>query len=212
MQKKSLIVGCNGSMGKRYQAIMANLKQDCFLADIGTKESDLGFFIEKSDNIIIATPTNTHLGILLKAARSGKNILCEKPISKDMYELAQIFDHIDDSKCKFTMTMQYKELVDDSTIGTSEYNYFRSGTDGLAWDCIQIIGLAKGKLVLKNTSPIWRCKINGKRLNLGDMDSAYVNFVKKFLEKKESDDLDYLWSIHEKTAILANAGQNIYEQ
>lgn len=212
MRKNSLIIGSNGSMGKRYQAIMAHLKQDCYLADIGTSNVELARQIDASENIIIATPTNTHFEMIKKSASRGKNILCEKPLSKDMKELVSMFDFIEASQCRFNMTMQYCELFDPNSVGTSEYNYFRSGNDGLVWDCIQIVGLSKGKLVLQNMSPIWRCKINGKRLNLGDMDMAYVNFVKKFLMKKENYNLDELWRIHEKTAILANAGEFSYAQ
>lgn len=212
MKKNSLIIGCNGSMGKRYQAILAHLKQDCYLADISTSNYELDKQIDAAENIIIATPTNTHFELIKKTAKKNKNILCEKPLTKSMKELSLMMDFVEKSKCKFTMTMQYKELISESTVGSSEYNYFRSGNDGLVWDCIQIIGLSKGKLVLQNLSPIWKCKINGKRLNLGDMDLAYVNFVKKFLENKTSDNLEILWNIHEKTSILATAGAHHYEQ
>jgi myo-inositol 2-dehydrogenase/D-chiro-inositol 1-dehydrogenase len=38
------------------------------------------------DAVVIGTPTDTHVGLLLKAVELGKAVLCEKPIDLDMAE------------------------------------------------------------------------------------------------------------------------------
>jgi hypothetical protein len=67
------------------------------------------------------------------------------------------------------------------TVGDTHYDYYNSGADGLAWDCIQLIHLAKsGVGYLRNDSPIWDCMINGTRLNRELIDMCYVKMIKDF--------------------------------
>lgn len=196
---KTLVIGHKGSMGQRYCAILKHLKIPFCGVDKDVTSSEVLKLAEHSKNVIICTPTESHYFWAKKLIPMNKNILCEKPITKSLEELTHIFDLVSDHKSLFTMTMQYKELVKDFSVGTSEYNYFRTGKDGLAWDCLQIIGLARGPFVIDNKSPIWKCKINGIRLNLSDMDLAYVNYTRKFLFTKKSHDLDFLFEVHRKT-------------
>ena len=36
------------------------------------------------DAIVIGTPTNTHIQLMMRAVRQGKAVLCEKPIDLDL--------------------------------------------------------------------------------------------------------------------------------
>jgi hypothetical protein len=99
----------------------------------------------------------------------------------------------------FTMTMQYHELVKSYETGkVSKYDYFRSGPDGLVWDCLQIIGLSRGPIELSDISPIWSCDINGQKLNLSDMDRAYVRFMSKWIYGSLDQTMDEVRFMHEK--------------
>ncbi|MCP4384336.1 MAG: Gfo/Idh/MocA family oxidoreductase, partial [Hyphomicrobiales bacterium] len=41
------------------------------------------------DAVLIASPTNTHVDLILRAAAAGKPILCEKPIDVDIAKVEQ---------------------------------------------------------------------------------------------------------------------------
>jgi hypothetical protein len=194
-----LIVGSEGSMGKRYQAILEYLGKEFGCIDKGSTFAQIKEHASRSTGVIIATPTDTHTEIIYEILPTGKPILCEKPITKDVAELTQLFADIKASNIHFNMMFQYKNLVPEFGSGESSYDYFRHGNDGLFWDCLQIIGLAKGKVILEEKSPTWHCTINGHRLNSAHMDGAYITSVNSFL-RGQPQDLDELLRIHKKTA------------
>ena len=193
-----VLLGSEGSMGKRYQSILEYLdvEHECF--DIDADMDDIEAAVIESDGIIISTPTEAHVGYIRKFIDYKKPILCEKPITKNILSIRGLLAEIHYCKCNFTMMMQYKELVDPSDSGPSYYNYFRTGNDGLIWDAIQIIGLAKDDVRVSNDSPIWKCMINGRKLSLADMDLAYIKYVRRWLEKP-GQSLTEIRQIHEKT-------------
>lgn len=82
------------------------------------------------------------------------------------------------------------------------YNYFKTGNDGLLWDCINIIGTARGPYFIKNDSLIWDCQINGWPIDLRDMDQAYIwnlqDWVKGWRNK------DYILPTHLKVLEAIN--------
>ncbi len=105
------------------------------------------------------------------------------------------------------MVFQYGELIKFPHLRKgrdTEYNYFRSGKDGLVWDCLQIIALANDEISLRNDSPIWRCKINGTTLDLSDMDYAYHSFIKKWTKNGIDQNLSDLFKFHKKTEAIFN--------
>jgi hypothetical protein len=195
-----LIVGSEGSMGKRYQAILKYLGHNPVCADLGTSNNELIDKAMGSGGVIIATPTHTHTDIIRLVAPTRKPILCEKPVCKDPEELRGVLELVQTFGTPFAMMMQYKELAHRDTIGPSMYNYFRHGNDGLIWDCFQVIALARGTVNLGEDSPVWACKINGKTLNLSHMDSAYISYVQKWLKNPDFHDHTEIQRMHEKVA------------
>lgn len=201
------IIGANGGMGRRYQAILAFLGYEVAPIEVDHEEFYIKKCIERSDGVIIATPTDTHAAIVRKTLKYRKPILCEKPICKDTTELNNLFTEIKESKTPFRMVFQYSLLCGTARIGRSNYNYFRHGNDGIYWDCLQIIGLARSGISLEETSPVWRCTINGQVLKIADMDSAYIGDVQRWMRNPNLD-LSFLKEIHEKTASLERDGKN----
>jgi len=175
-----LIIGSEGSMGKRYQAILRHLKEEFVRCDKvdGTLPLVSARLLDYQ-GVIVCTPTDTHTSILnyLEAGEFNGRVLCEKPLTKSMPHL----DYILNLKIDLTCMMQYSVLDDPNAQGPSHYNYFRHGNDGLVWDCFQVIALARGKVAISEDSPVWSCRLNGKKLFLSDMDDAYVKFVKGWL-------------------------------
>lgn len=199
-----LIVGADGNMGKRYARILDYLGKSWTGVDVGTSPEEIEARGKEAHGYILATPTDTHLELIEKYSLSGKPILCEKPISKDLARMRTLFADLRKRQTDLTMVMQYSWLTRSRSIGWSYYNYFKHGNDGLVWDCIQIIGLARGRIDLEDDSPVWRCRINGHSLKIADMDAAYIRFIQDWLGSP-SQSLDEIMEIHEKTNELAHS-------
>lgn len=177
------LIGSEGSMGTRYKAILKFLGEDFECFDVNDSITSRAIdTAKKSDGIIIATPTETHCDYLGLFNQANKPILCEKPLSKDKQELVKIIE-LCRSGLNLTMMLQYKFYDSLEHNGDSFYNYFRHGKDGLAWDCIQILALARGNVQLAGTSPVWRCRLNGMDLSLDRMDEAYLWAVTNWLSE-----------------------------
>lgn len=197
-----LILGGKGNMGQRYQAVLKHLGVRFAVADVETSPADMKTLAAQSEGIIIATPTDTHTAYILSLAPLKKPILCEKPICKDPVELRSVLHEVKTQGCPFSMVYQYGMLLTTSgQRGLTFYDYFKHGSDGLAWDCIQVIGLARGDIKLEEESPIWRCAVNGERLHLGQMDKAYIEFIRRWMREPKQD-LGALVAVHEKAAHL----------
>lgn len=180
MTKKIAVLGCKGNMGRRYTAILKLLGHMSIGVDIDTPGILSGI-----DGAIVATPTHTHFSLITDLIGLDIPILCEKPISKNYEEILAVCA-IDELNLR--MINQYEMYdIPDNYGGKTYYNYFKTGSDGLLWDCINIIGLAKGDVDIKNDSPIWDCFINGFRLDLGDMDEAYIANIEDWLLKFDSN-------------------------
>lgn len=203
---KVLIIGSEGNMGARYRAILDYLHVPYARYDL-----KLNIPIEQAaigcDRTLIATPTPFHAESIRQAIRHVQGpILCEKPITKDIAELKALLAECHEAKCDLRMVYQYKKVYkDDGMIGPSHYDFFKHGEDSLIWDCIQIVGLARGTVKLSQTSPVWSCAINGQMLKLGAMDWAYCEYVSDWLKAPMlCVGSQEILEIHEKTARLAN--------
>ena len=205
-----LLVGSEGSMGTRYKRILDYLGRSykCYDTKLSTplEEAAMG-----CDRAIIATPTRLHAESILDilSVMPSKPILCEKPIDKDLKVLKDILQKCKDAKTDLRMVFQYKRIYNnDGLIGPSHYNYFRHGDDGLAWDCIQIIGLAKGTVNLEETSPVWSCAINGQKLQIQNMDWAYIEYIRDWLTFPSlCIGPDEILAIHEKVHNFINSAR-----
>lgn len=200
----TLLIGARGSMGKRYQAILKHLDEAVWCVDKEHSIDEILKRARRAERVILATPTESHWDFLQRLLPLGKPILCEKPIVKDSEKLIELYRLSQKHRTPLTMMLQYSELLKEGSEGESYYDYFRTGNDGLIWDCLQIIGLSDGEVDIRNDSPIWTCKINGQVLNLSEMDGAYVSFVSKWLNNKIEQDFAEIIAIHEKVEQLEN--------
>ena len=193
---KVYIYGYNGNMARRYRAILSRLGHEAGGEDLGTIH---GFSLAEADAVIVATPTDTHARLLMDLRDSGKPILCEKPITKRLDELEHVLQALKGTGTKLQMVSQYDYLVDDDFEGPTVYDYFKSGSDGLYWDCINIIKHARDYVRVSNDSPVWKCMINGQKLNIGLMDRAYIEMIKDWLANlKQPTDYAGIWRAHKK--------------
>jgi hypothetical protein len=194
-----LIVGAQGNMGQRYQAILRYLQLDSVGVDQNHSEKEILRAAMRSEGVIIATPTSTHVELSRLLLKAKKPVLCEKPITKNVAELKELMAQYEAEKVPYRMVYQYRMLLNPDRIGGTFYDYFKHGSDGLIWDCLQIIGLGRSDIRLKEKSPVWSCRINGQPLRLDHMDAAYIGYVQSWLRKPEQDRGEII-AIHEKTA------------
>lgn len=185
---KIFIVGNKGNMGRRYAAILRYLGHETDGIDQGVKLEDAWGRAHSSDAIIIASPTALHVEhIVFYATHMPKKpVLCEKPWALDKYDVDALIDWLQGDNCNVSMVNQYKYFTSPGE-GLSYYDYWNSGPHGLGWDCINILGLAKKEVILKDYSPIWKCQINGREWTVGEMDYAYIRMIEAWLKKPEPD-------------------------
>lgn len=181
--KRVYIYGYNGNMARRYRACLDYLGIEHCGEDI---DCIVGSFAG-SDGLIIAAPTDLHMRSLQYFSQFDKPILCEKPISLDKFSIPD---------ANIQMVNQY-EFCGPFPGGETYYDCWRTGGDGLAWDCINIIGLADNLPHLNNKSPVWKCMINGKELSLNDVDNGYVRMIDAWT-KNPKPNIDYIYKAHEK--------------
>lgn len=176
------IFGGKGNMGKRYHSILKqyfpHTEVRIFDKEEFSKlnEEDIEKkFIFKVDKFIIATPTNLHRQYLKMLTPHGKPILCEKPLVMDK----SIENMFLDTTYMVNNYFYLSPTEHDNDL--TYYNYYHSGSDGLIWDCIQLIAYAKGRIHLSNNSLEWKCSINGKVISKDLIDGSYISTLKDFM-------------------------------
>lgn len=184
-------------MGKRYKAILNDIGAEFYPYDTVYEANEVKEELIKQ--VIIASPTDTHCYYIKKYGHLGP-VLCEKPITTNVTELTDLLHYIRENNVNFTMMNQYKLLDDPMSAGPTYYDFYNTGKDGLSWDCIQILGLARGEVRVDNKSPIWKCQLNGKPISLSSMDHAYYNFVEDWLKYPGKQDPDYLIHLHKRAS------------
>ncbi len=65
---------------------------------------------EKVDAVLIATSTDTHVDLIIKAAKAGKAILCEKPIDLSTQRVQQCWQEIE--SCKVPIQIGFNRRFD----------------------------------------------------------------------------------------------------
>ena len=183
MMERVYIVGYNGNMARRYRACLNYLGVHHCGEDVGMKKGD----VRDCDGIIIATPTPLHNMHIRQFAPWDLPILVEKPISLEPFIL---------NGGNVQMVNQYAH-TGPWPGGTTYYNCWNSGKDGLPWDVINVIGLAEKDVYVESNSPIWKCTINGKELTLNDIDNSYVKMIDAWV-KNPKPNTDYILKAHKK--------------
>lgn len=181
---KVFIYGLQGNMGRRYKTILEYQGHQVGGVDRGGTE---GFSPGDADQIIVATPTGTHAELLKAALAYRKPVLCEKPLSTNRGDLYDSVAAYEREGVALQMVSQYDELVEPSSDGPTLYDYFKSGPDGLHWDCMNVVWHARGDVVLRNKSPFWTCLINGQQLDLRLMDYAYYAMLLQWTAEPKHD-------------------------
>ncbi len=194
---RPLLLGYKGSIGSRYAAILRTLGVEYAGVDEGDPAP------ASFDSVIIATPTPLHAEHLAQCARYGVPIMVEKPLATSLPFALEICDLLDTERVKVRMVNQYRHLPDEGEEGETTYDYYRSGKDGLKWDAISLVALARGKVTLKQESPVWRCRLNGVLVTYPMIENAYVDMIQDFLRNPPTKpETGYMRAAHRKVAEL----------
>ena len=193
-------------MGSRYARIVEYLGlnpviHDSWKENVNALDADL---------IIDAAPTSIRdHTVLFAEKRPKKRFLLEKPLCKGA--------NLGDLPRNIRMINQYEYYLADRLSGDVKiieavntkketvYDYWRSGKDGLIWDCINIVGLADddSDLDLRQDSLIWNCVINNQVLDISKMDVAYVWNIYDWLIHQD-ENVDYIYRAHNRCQELSN--------
>jgi len=174
------LFGGNGSIGSRYAAILRHMDVDYKVIEI---DDDLPEFAQTT-KCIIATPTDTHVDIINQIPDSIP-ILCEKPIDRNPNKIPKR------KNCymvnNYYHVMKIKGILPPYSVW---YNYYKTGKDGLLWDCCQLVYLDE-EARIETKSPRWNLSVNREWIKYRDLEESYVRMVSDFL----NDKFHKLWSM-----------------
>lgn len=167
------LIGGKGSIGSRYGAIMRHNNIPYVVYDVDTPNIKLDAY----SKFIIATPTDTHVEYLNKL--KGATILCEKPVSKNPAEIPS------DPKMYVVNNYFYAvhHLLRQKPPYFITYDYFKTGSDGLFYDCCQLIHLDP-QCEIKTSSPKWNMSVNGNIVAYRTIEESYVRMICDFAKNR----------------------------
>ena len=108
--------------------LMDNSKEtaDEYNIPLFLKNFDSLLSITELDAVVICSPTDTHADYVVKAARAGKHIFCEKPLDLSLEKVKEVLTIVEESKVKLMLGFnrrfdpefrKKRELVINGTIG-----------------------------------------------------------------------------------------------
>lgn len=197
-----LLIGGEGSIGRRYQAVLRALGVEFKVYDRSPQKKDYGLsdllfaqLVSKTKHAIIASPTSTHFDYCLTFERNGIPYLCEKPVSMDPKELTILKGFKAGyvvNNWSYIGTNAYLPLVPKSI----SYDFYNTGRDGLLFDVCQLIYLAKKTgafLSVRRDSHFWDVTWDGQEVPYRFIEESYLQMVRAFLK----DYTHMLWKIRD---------------
>lgn len=200
-----LLIGGLGSIGSRYRAILESFKipyeiYDYHTGILSTTKGETNLANIKFSRAIICTPTDTHVTYCKMLEPLKKPYLCEKPLSKDLDEANEV------AKFKYGyMVCNYKLLFQFmANRGHIVYDYFRTGKDGLLWDCCQLIYLDPLACV-NNESPLFRLHVHNSydeydcfgEIPFHLVERSYLFMIRDFVD----GEFQNLWTLEDGIAM-----------
>lgn len=186
---KVCVIGGKGSIGSRYVAILKYLGHEPIVWDLPEAESQ---DLPEAEKYIIATPTDTHYEWCKKLIAKNATFLCEKPLSKNLKECEELALYRNGY-----VVNNYAFVVECMIVPKPplkiKYDYYRTGNDGLYWDCCQIINIDP-TADLKNISPILNISFYGELVPYRWIEASYIAMIAIFVNDK-SVYRHRLWSL-----------------
>lgn len=192
---KVLVLGGLGSIGSRYMLILKHMGVACESWDMADPH---GYASELTDleftHAIVATPTRTHYMYTRKLIEMGIPTLCEKPLSTSIDECEYLVGYAGERGASAHVVCNYNyTLAGKLSSPHIEYDYYKTGSDGLYWDCCQLLYLDQFAS-LRNESPWWQFVVNGYEVAYRDLEISYVKMLQDWLGPQKK-----LWTLKDGT-------------
>lgn len=197
------VIGANGSMGRRYQAILKYLGVPFTTIDLGDNDFHDRFdsenFWSGFARAIIAAPTSTHYFWAFQCIKNKKPFLCEKPLSKKVDECEHLMQFAKESGVQAFVVNNYWYAFRE-TLGKHKdpfdwnitYNYYNTGKDGLWWDVCQLLYINEGAWV-QTEAPSWWCTIKGTSVPYKWLEMSYVWMLQDWI----GGETENLWTLED---------------
>lgn len=182
MPKPTLLIGGEGNIGRRYQAIYKSLGIPFSVWDLPNLGSELP---RHFDNYVICSPTETHLGYVRYLINLGKRFICEKPLATN--PITEDLGY----KNGF-MVCNYLFMTRGLNAPRIFYDYYNTGRDGMFWDACQLLYL-NPKAIIRNKSPIWKLKINRRLIPYAELERSYLRMIRAFEGNRDR----FLWTLED---------------
>ena len=193
------IIGALGNMGKRYCSILKYLGHEVVEYDVNTDKS-LGDCLKGVHRAIVATPTGAHENFFSILLEREIPFLCEKPVSLNLGKLDWLQKESSERKVPVSQVCNWRYVRGGLKPNNHKvrYNYFKTGSDGMYTDCIQLLQLSQElgtrnyDVSIRTNSPVFDCEIDDQVVTLDDIDTSYLMMIEDFCSKP-----DALWGVQE---------------
>lgn len=203
-EKKVLLIGGKGSIGRRYQAVLRALHVPYRIHDLG---DELSF--EGVTHVLIASPTETHVKYCWLADECNLPFLCEKPLTKNVTEAEELARNTSNGYVVNNWAFLGTNFDLAPIPRRITYDFYNTGRDGLLWDVCQLIyfsKLAKAELFVNTNSHTWDVTWNDDDVAYRAIEQSYLQMVRAFL----ADRSHALWTLPmglEMTKLIAELEQ-----
>lgn len=183
-----LLIGANGSIGSRYAAIFRYMGIKYTPIEVWDRLEDV-----VSDNrqeytyALIASPTETHIEFCNRLLTLNIPFLCEKPLTQDLEEAKDLMDRVikEGATGRCHVVCNYEILFRSySPMDEISYNYYKTGPDGMLWDCCQLLYYAYKNEIechIFTDSPVWTLEVDGEVVPYRDIEESYVDMIRCWL-------------------------------
>ena len=201
---KILIIGGNGSIGKRYQAIM---RHENILFEVVDDQNGVDLSRYSFDKALIASPTATHKDYCMQLVSMKKEFLCEKPLAQTQEEAQFVATAAKNVGVQAAIVCNWKVLVERLVRNIYPpykivYDYYNTGNEDLKWNMAQLIYLDSWVRIYTD-SPRWNVQINGQDIKYRQLEHSYVLMIKDWVSGLYQN----LWTLEDGVKMVSECNR-----
>lgn len=183
--KRVLLVGSSGAIGRRYKAILNYLNVDVLECDPESGTGDNIF--NKTDGVLVASPTTTHRSILEYVLKHDVPVLCEKPLCASLEECYHAI-HLPNAKRRLYMVDNWVHMLGGFRKNyVIKYRNWYMGKESFAFNMAQPIYLTSlGKLQVNKNYPMFEAHVDDKIYTAYEIEKSYVEMIEKWISTGKS--------------------------
>jgi len=184
---KILVIGSDGSTGRRYCKIMEEMGVSVLKYDIRDVDSPL----PSCDKVIIATPTETHQEyyymLPMYQETDCHNILIEQPAVSDISDLIGIEAKM---VCNWAFVFPDRILQPGKNLVNYSCNY--TGKEGYWFNTCQLHILSNGRGIIAESADTFNATIGGYVVTRSMIEASYFRMIDAWIYRPEE-----LWNVQD---------------